>query len=63
MTQPNIHPQEHSTARENNLVVALDLRTGRSRVVSDPSIMREMVAAVRREQERIGVRMLAGHAA
>ena len=61
MAEHNIQPQEHSTARENHLVVVLDLRTGKARVLADPTAMREAAADVRHAQQQAGVRMLVGH--
>jgi hypothetical protein len=52
-------PEEYSTARENHVVVSLNLRTGRSRVVSGSAALREMSANVREEQKQSGVTFLA----
>lgn len=63
MAKRDDSPQERSTAQENHLTVVLDARAGTARVVSDGTVVADLVEATRRAQERGDIRLLAGRAA
>lgn len=63
MANRDISPQELSTARDNNLTVVLDARTGAARVVGDSQVVRDLVDATRSAQERGELKLLTGQAA
>ena len=57
----NPHPQEHSSAGRNRIVVAVDLRRGRVRELADPAEFRDAVQAARKSQKHAGVTVLNKH--
>jgi hypothetical protein len=66
MTGATDQPHEKSTARENHLTVRLDARTGAVKVLSDADAERaagvSVRDAIRKGQERSGVRLMASAA-